>query len=93
MHFYSFFYFFRSPQCKTIVEIYDGPLETRKTMIEKLCSPQDKPSKDKYHETKKIFSTGNEMVIYFQRPTIPQATSEAEFIAGRYFFHDGKRNN
>lgn len=77
--------------CKTVIEIFDGPMDVKKNLIGKMCSSQDKSNNNFDFDTKKILSSGNELVIYFQRPTIPQATNEAEFIAGRYFFHDGKQ--
>lgn len=79
----------RSPMCKTVVEIFDGSMDVKKNLIGKVCSPQDRYQNNLNFDTKKILSTGNELVIYFQRPTIPRTTNEIEFIAGRYLFHDG----
>ncbi|XP_017786083.1 PREDICTED: uncharacterized protein LOC108569152 [Nicrophorus vespilloides] len=79
----------RSPSCRTVVEVFDGALEIRKNMLERLCSPQVKQSRDPDDlHSKRLLSSRNEMVIFFQRPNAPLGTNEAEFLAGRYFFHD-----
>lgn len=79
----------RAPNCKTVVEVFDGPFETKKHIIEKLCSPQMKQARDPDDlYNKKLWSSKNELVIFLQRATAPTSTNEAEFLAGRFLFHD-----
>lgn len=74
----------RTPNCKSMIEVLDGGVDTRRTTIAQICSPETKL------QMQSFLSTGSSMTIVFKRPTAPLSTSEAEYISGYYFFHNGK---
>ncbi|KAK4871844.1 hypothetical protein RN001_015968 [Aquatica leii] len=91
IHISLFNYRLRAPQCRSVIEIFDGFMEDTKGPIDKLCSPLIKQTYDieaQNTHVKKYLSTKNIMVILLRRPTAPSSTNEAEFLSGSFFFHD-----
>lgn len=82
---------FRNPWCKSIIEVIDSNVEDKRSIIKTICSPIAKQitNFDNKTEEKTFLSSSNTMIISLKRPSPPLTTSEAEFLTGAYFFHDG----
>lgn len=75
-----------------MIEVIDSNVEDKRNMIERICSPTTKQTREHNDETtaqKTYLSTGNSIILTFRRNSNSASTSEAEFLSGAYYFHDG----
>ncbi|KAL3290264.1 hypothetical protein HHI36_023614 [Cryptolaemus montrouzieri] len=91
VHISLFNYRLRSPSCKTVIEVIDSNVEDKRSIVERICSPNIRQSKEQSegHAIQKTFlSSENSIIITFRRMSNSASTSEAEFLSGAYYFHD-----
>ncbi|KAK9890094.1 hypothetical protein WA026_008902 [Henosepilachna vigintioctopunctata] len=91
VHISLFNYRLRSPSCKTVIEVIDSNVEDKRSIIERICSPTAKQTREHMHDNtgqKTFLSSENSIIITFRRMSNSASTSEAEFLSGAYYFHD-----